>query len=164
MMKINYFLWFFILNSYLLLVAQGKTTPKDSLYFENWIGNWYETKDGINDSVPKYKVSQALYPNSYEEIWDLNGNIAKAWRAWDSETHRWEFVWMSEMGEMQIWNCKIENGIFYLFRNFQIKDKNIISRHSFYFEDEDTLLRTSEQSIDGGITWRMRSRKLYKKM
>jgi hypothetical protein len=91
----------------------------------------------------------------------MEGYVARAWRAWDSRTAKWDFAWMSDNGLFQIWEGKKVNDIWYIYKNFVTDGEEVLSRQAFIFEDSKTLKRTSEHSRDNGASWKMRFEEKY---
>ena len=146
-----------ILNSY----AQPTFV---SLYYDNWVGEWYQEVDGRLKETPSFVVKRGLYHSSFEEYWmGTGGNFSIAWRAWDSRTKKWDFAWMSTDGLFQLWEGRKLNDVWYMHKTFIINGKEVHSRQAFIPEGENTLIRTSEHSADNGKTWTLRFREVYKK-
>ena len=141
--------------------AQTRTAKSDLAYFDNWIGSWYPVVNGKIGEKPRFVVKQALYKGSFEETWLLEDYLAKAWRAWDSRTKKWDFAWMTDDGLFQIWDGRKVNGIWYMYKIFIIEGKEVLSRQAFIFPNDHTLIRTSEHSKDNGKTWRLRFKEKY---
>lgn len=145
-------------------VAQNNSIENDSLYYNNWVGEWYEEVDGLISNDPTFVVKRALYHSSFEEYWmGAGGNFSIAWRAWDTRTQSWDFAWMSTDGLFQNWEGKKLNGIWYMYKTFLIENKEVLSRQAFIPQNETTLIRTSEHSRDNGKTWKLRFREIYRK-
>lgn len=145
-------------------IAQNNFIEHDSLYYNNWVGEWYEEVDGLISNDPTFVVKRALYHSSFEEYWmGAGGNFSMAWRAWDTRTQSWGFAWMSTNGLFQNWEGKKLNGIWYMYKTFLIDNKEVLSRQAFILQNKTTLIRTSEHSRDNGKTWKLRFREKYRK-
>jgi len=145
-------------------MAQNNLSENDSLYYNNWVGEWYKEVDGLLSNEPTFVVKRALYNSSFEEYWmGAGGNFSMAWRAWDTRTQSWGFAWMSTDGLFQNWEGKKINGIWYMYKIFIIQGKEVLSRQAFIPEGEKTLIRTSEHSRDNGQTWKLRFKEIYRK-
>ena len=145
-------------------IAQSNALTNDSLYYDHWVGEWYQEVDGALSSEPTFVVKRALYHSSFEEYWiGAGGNFSIAWRAWDTRTQSWEFAWMSTDGLFQNWEGKKLNGIWYMYKTFIINNQEVLSRQAFIPIDEKLLIRTSEHSKDNGQTWTLRFKETYRK-
>lgn len=140
-----------------------KVTSKDSAYYDFWEGNWHQVVDGNVEPQPRFRVKRGIYHNAFEEQWQMESYKAKAWRGWDSSSNRWTFVWVSELGHFQIWKEKKVGEHWYMFKTFNIDGEEVLSRQAFIPKNDSTLLRTSEHSRDGGTTWNLRFREIYRK-
>ena len=161
--------FFFALMFFGTSVSQAQdatdTAPNDSLYYDNWVGEWYQVFDDSISSTPTFVVKRALYHASFEEYWmGAGGNFSMAWRAWDNRTKSWEFAWRSSDGFFQNWEGKKVEGIWYMYKTFVIGDDTVLSRQAFIPQDTTTLIRTSEHSRDNGATWHLRFREEYRKL
>ena len=147
-----------------LSIAQTIAKENDSLYYDNWVGEWYQLNGDSLNNEPTFVVKRALYHSSFEEYWmGAGGNFSTAWRAWDSRTQSWEFAWMSTDGLFQSWQGKKVNGIWYMYKTFLINGQNVLSRQAFIPQNENEMMRTSEHSKDDGKTWTLRFREYYRK-
>ncbi len=112
--------------------AQSDTPLSDSLYYDNWVGEWYQVINDSISSTPTFVVKRALYHSSYEEYWmGAGGNFSMAWRAWDNRTKSWDFAWMSSDGLFQSWEGKKVDGIWYMYKTFIIGNDTVLSRQAF---------------------------------
>ena len=136
----------------------------DSSYYEFWAGNWHQVIDGEISETPRFIVRRGMYSNAFEESWVMEGYMAKAWRAWDSRSRKWDFAWVADIGLFQIWEGRKVDGRWYIYRTFIIDDEEVLSRQAFIPENESTIIRTSEHSTDQGQTWSLRFRETYKKI
>lgn len=161
-----------IINCVILLIvavfvqnvfAQKHSAKNDTDYFKSWVGEWYQEIDGKIAKEPRFVVKRALYDESFEESWVMEGYLAKAWRAWDSRTKKWDFAWMSDNGLFQIWEGKKVGDVWYMYKTFIIEDEEVLSRQAFIFPNDMTLIRTSEHSKDEGKTWKLRFKEKYVK-
>ena len=140
-----------------------QVTPDDSTYYDFWEGNWHKVVDGKVDPQPRFQVRRGIYHNAFEEQWKMEGYDAKAWRGWDSSSNSWTFVWVSELGHFQVWNEKKVGDHWYMFKTFNIDGEEVLSRQAFIPKNDSTVVRTSEHSGDGGKTWKLRFREIYRK-
>ena len=70
---------------------------------------------------------------------------------------------MSTDGLFQIWEGKKVEGIWYMYKTFIIEGKEVFSRQAFIPQSDTSVIRTSEHSRDGGKTWILRFKEVYKK-
>jgi hypothetical protein len=105
-----------------------------------------------------------MYSSAFEESWEMEGYKAKAWRAWDTRSKKWDFAWVADIGLFQIWEGRKIEGHWYIYRTFIIDGEEVLSRQAFIPESESTMIRTSEHSRDQGQTWLLRFRETYKKI
>ncbi|NNE98163.1 MAG: hypothetical protein HKN25_04000 [Pyrinomonadaceae bacterium] len=149
------------------IFAQGicaQDAPKDdSRYYDSWVGKWFAVVDGKTAKDPKFVVTQGFNKNAYEEIWISEGYISKAWRGWNSQDKRWDFAWVTDDGLFQIWEGKKLGGTWYMYKTFNIKGEEVLSRQAFVMENDRTMIRTSEHSKDKGKTWQLRFKEKYVK-
>lgn len=136
----------------------------DSSYYDFWVGNWYQIIDGTVADEPRFKVKKGVYASHLEEEWQMEGYKAKAWRGWDSTADRWVFTWVSELGHYQVWNEKKVGNHWYMFKTFQIDGEEVLSRQAFIPQSDETVIRTSEHSRDGGKSWTLRFKEVYTKV
>lgn len=145
--------------------AQNAHRTSDSLYYDSWVGSWYQEQNGVISDKVSFIVKRSLYHSSFEEYWLTAGGteLSIAWRAWDSRTRQWDFAWMSSDGLFQLWEGRKLDGVWYMYRTFIINGEQVLSRQAFIPQDHNTILRTSEHSRDSGATWTMRFREVYRK-
>jgi hypothetical protein len=143
--------------------SQAVSDEKDTNYYQDWVGEWYEVIEGQTNELPSFVVREALYPNSFEEVWmGKGGDFGKAWRAYDTRTKKWDFAWMSTDGIFQLWEGRKENGIWYIYRYFILDNGDkVLSRQAFIVNDKNHMKRTSEHSRDEGKTWILRFTEIY---
>ncbi len=139
-------------------------THDDSQYYQHWVGEWYQFQGDSLKSTPTFIVKQGLYNGAFEEYWlGAGGNFSKAWRAWDHRTEQWEFAWMSTDGLFQLWQGRKVGNIWYMYKTFIVNGQEVLSRQAFIPNGDRELIRTSEHSRDGGSTWTLRFREVYRK-
>ena len=144
--------------------TQDNSVKSDSLYYDQWVGEWYKEVDGLLDNEPTFVIKRALYHSSFEEYWiGAGGNFSIAWRAWDTRTQSWEFAWMSSDGLFQNWQGVKLSGIWYMYKTFLINNQEVLSRQAFIPKSEKLVIRTSEHSGDNGKTWKLRFKEIYRK-
>ena len=146
-------------------ISQDHLKERGSNYYNHWIGQWYKEVNGKRNDLPTFIIRQGLYKASFEETWiGAGGDFSKAWRAWDSRTQKWDFAWMSSDGLFQIWQGRMVNGVWYIYKTFILENgEKVLSRQAFIPEGSYTLHRTSEHSKDNGKTWKMRFKEKYLK-
>lgn len=148
----------------ILSCHSSKAQSNDSTYYENWVGQWHRFENGDLAKAPSFIVKRGLYHSAFEEYWmGAGGDFSMAWRAWDSRTKKWEFAWMSADGLFQTWKGEKVKDVWYMTKTFLIKDQEVLSRQAFIPQGESELVRTSEHSRDGGKTWTLRFREVYRK-
>ena len=90
------------------------------------------------------------------------GDFAKAWRAWDTRTKKWDFAWMSSDGLFQIWEGKKVDDIWYMYKTFILDNgEEVLSRQAFIPLNINVMERTSEHSKDQGKSWDLRFKERY---
>ncbi len=142
----------------------AQKTASDSLYYKDWVGEWYKDVDGNIESNPTFVVKRGLYNCAFEEYWmGAGGDFSIAWRAWDTRTQKWDFAWMSTDGLFQLWEGEKVNATWYMFKSFVINGNVILSRQAFIPEGKNQLIRTSEHSADDGKTWKLRFKEVYRR-
>ncbi len=144
-------------------IAQDQEDTDDSAYYNFWEGDWYQVVEGEIAETPRFKVRRGMYSSAFEESWEMEGYKAKAWRAWDTRSKKWDFAWVADIGLFQIWEGRKIEGHWYIYRTFIIDGEEVLSRQAFIPETESTMIRTSEHSRDQGQTWSLRFRETYKK-
>jgi len=144
-------------------IAQESSFNRDTDYYKDWVGEWYEVIDGKTNALPSFVVTKSLYDAAFEEIWmGKGGDFGKAWRAWDGRTKKWDFAWISTDGLFQLWEGKKENGVWYMHKYFILDDgQEVLSRQAFIVTDATNMTRTSEHSRDNGKTWKVRFEEIY---
>lgn len=139
-------------------------TASDLEYYSNWEGRWYRDKEDSISSSPTFVVKKGLFDHAFEEFWmGAGGEFSMAWRAWDKMSKSWQFAWVSPDGYLQLWEGKKVDGIWYMYKTFNINGEEILSRQAFIPQGDSRLLRTSEHSKDGGKTWKLRFEEKYVK-
>ncbi len=145
-------------------MAQDQENTDDSSYYSFWEGDWYQVVEGEIAETPRFTVRRGMYSSAFEESWEMEGYKAKAWRAWDARSKKWDFAWVADIGLFQIWEGRKIDGHWYIYRTFIIDGEEVLSRQAFISENERTVIRTSEHSRDQGQTWLLRFRETYKKI
>lgn len=139
----------------------------DSHYYDFWPGTWYRVVDGVVDTAStRFRVERGVHPAAFEEKWRLvidaaTTITARAFRAWDSASGRWRYVWLSDAGQFQVWEGRKVNGHWYMFKEFVIEGRRVLSRQAWIPIAPGRLERISEHSSDGGRTWQRRFREEY---
>jgi len=132
--------------------------------FDYWIGTWYRETDGQVDTAHAFLVSR-LPSGAILEQWrarpDSVRMIASAIRSFDKAWNRWMYVWTSTDGHCQVWEGRRVDGRWYIYREFEIAGDRYLSRQAWLSESADRLVRISEKSYDGGVTWQLRFRESY---
>jgi hypothetical protein len=137
----------------------------DAKYFDFWEGTWYEIKDDGNlDSNSYFKVKRAVNPASFTEEWHFsNGMKSIAIRAWDKTGNKWGFVWVSDNGLYQVWDTKMIDNNWYIYKQFTINNDTYLSRQGFIPQPDGTVLRISEKTYDEK-KWELRFKQRLKKV
>ncbi|MDX1643634.1 MAG: hypothetical protein R3244_04665 [Thermoanaerobaculia bacterium] len=138
----------------------NQRAPAAISYYDFWPGTWHQVVDEVVEEEPRFEVQRGLHPNSFEELWHMDGYEAKAWRVWDETAERWRFVWISEEGHFQIWEERKVGEHWYMYKEFVIDGEPVLSRQAFLPQENGTVVRTSEHSRDGGETWKLRFREV----
>lgn len=139
----------------------------DSRYYDFWPGTWYRIVDGVVDTTStRFRVEPGVHPAAFEEHWRLvidseTTITARAFRAWDSASERWRYVWLSDAGQFQVWEGRKVGDHWYLYKEFEIEGRRVLSRQAWIPIAPGRLERISEHSSDGGRTWQRRFREEY---
>lgn len=141
--------------------------PSDRHYYDFWPGTWYRVIDGVVDTTStRFRNVRGVYPAAYEESWRLVVDstttiTARAFRAWDPGSERWRYVWLSDAGQFQVWEGRRVDGHWYMYNEFEIEGRRVLSRQAWIPIAPGRLERISEHSSDGGQTWQRRFREEY---
>lgn len=141
--------------------------PSDSRYYDFWPGTWYRIVDGVVDTTStRFRVVRGVHRAAFEESWRLvidseTTITARAFRAWDSASERWRYVWLSDAGQFQVWEGRKVGDHWYMYREFEIEGRRVLSRQAWIPIAHGRLERISEHSSDDGRTWQRRFREEY---
>jgi hypothetical protein len=140
------------------------TPTGEAKYFDFWEGNWYPVKEnGALDTTQWFKVKRGVHPSSFVEDWKMNNGIrAIGLRAWDKINNKWGYVWVSDNGLYQVWDTRLIDGDWYIYREFTVNGDKYLSRQSFKLQADGTVLRMSEKSYDDK-NWQLRFKQVLKK-
>jgi hypothetical protein len=144
--------------------------PADARYYDFWPGTWYRVIDGeIDTTNTRFHVTPGIHSAAFEETWRLvidstTTITARALRAWDAGAGHWQYVWISDDGLFQVWEGRRVNGDWYIYREFEGQGEPLLSRQAWLPQESGRVVRISEQSSDGGATWRRRFREEYRRV
>ncbi|NIR45404.1 MAG: hypothetical protein GWN99_13380 [Gemmatimonadetes bacterium] len=146
--------------------GSSQSSP-DAAYYDFWPGTWYRIVDGVVDTTStRFHVVRSVHRAAFEETWRLVIDSAttinaRALRAWDPGSERWQYVWISAGGLFQIWEGRKVGEDWYIYHEFEIEGERVLSRQAWIPVGPDRLVRISEHSSDGGQTWHVRFREEY---
>jgi hypothetical protein len=138
--------------------------PEGARYYAAfWMGAWYAVKDGARDSIPTFVVRPGPSTASFEEEWRLGDapkrGLAKGLRAWDQESGKGSFFWVSDLGHAQVWDVVKAGDYWYIQRPFEQGGQRFLSRQTWIPNADSTRVDwLSERSFDEGKTWAVRYR------
>jgi hypothetical protein len=141
---------------------------EDARFYNFWEGTWYRiTENNTLDTTAFFKVRKGVHRFAFEEEWEVMADgkqiRSTAIRVWDKTNKKWGFVWVSDNGLFQVWDSKKENGIWYIYKNFDVNGDKYLSRQAWILQPNGDVLRISEKSYDS-IKWEPRFRISYKKI
>ncbi len=151
------------------ILALSSLAQEDSKHFDFWEGTWHQIIDGkVDTTATRFEVGRGIHRYFLAESWYMaepDGSRFKAFglRAWDEVNNTWSYVWLSEAGHYQIWECRKVDGHWYNYKNFNINGDKYLSRQAWIPSSETELMRISEKSYDNGKTWQLRFKEYYKK-
>lgn len=144
------------------VAAQDLSTIPDSPAqhaFDFWIGRWHLEVDGRADTTASPFVVTRLPSGAILERWPR----ASAIRAFDKAWNRWMYAWTSDAGHFQVWEGRRVRDKWYIYREFDIAGDRYLSRQALLPDGPDRVMRVSEKSYDGGVTWELRFREYYRR-
>ena len=135
--------------------------------FDFLIGDWVieksETPKGTEvGGDDEYKFERILDGSGIMANWHFNrGTKAKPdytnaiyVSAFDNSTKVWSFYYVSERSA-QWYEGRKENGEWFFYKKLLVNGQDLLQRQEWKLKDQSTLLRTIENSSDGGKTWIM---------
>jgi len=134
--------------------------PAAAGYFDDWEGTWYQVVDGQPDTTAtRFVVRRGVHPASWVEDWRMvtaDTLAAMGIRSWDATRDRWGYLWVSAEGHFQVWEGRLVDDDWYIYREFQFPNDRYLSRQAWLPVAPGRIHRVSQKSYDGGRTWETR--------
>ncbi|MGE0553637.1 MAG: hypothetical protein AB7R55_09440 [Gemmatimonadales bacterium] len=150
------------------LLAQDVPTlpfPTAARYFDYWEGTWHRLVDGrVDTTATRFVVRRGVHPSSWIEDWRMVSTdtlAALGVRSWDATRDRWGYLWVSAEGHFQVWEGRMVEGDWYVYREFTFPNDRYLSRQAWLPVAPGRVHRISQKSYDGGRTWETRFEEDY---
>jgi ketosteroid isomerase-like protein len=138
-----------------------------SSYYDFWPGAWYQVSDSGHAATPTFVVRRDVNPTAFLEEWllviDGKPSRSTGYRAWDAAAGRWSFLWVSDLGHVQIWESREVDGHWVIERPFEQEGRRFLSRQAWIPDGPDRVTRTIWRSFDEGRTWETRIQDVYER-
>jgi hypothetical protein len=146
--------------------ARAQTQPKPApcsapefSQFDFWIGDWDVTSTAKGIPRGTSHISKEMGGCVIWENWQSKGNpyFGKSYNTYNVNLHRWEQFWVDNGGGVMHFYGNLKDGVMdYWTDDIPQPDGRMMRRHLQFFNvSPDKVRQFSQQSFDGGKTWKV---------
>jgi hypothetical protein len=131
-----------------------------------WLGEW----DVHPNGAPQRRAGSNVITKAFDgcvvlENWTgANGLTGSSFNIYDVSRGRWYQTWVDSGGELHEYSGGLENGVMVYFADLAPppgQTGRVRTRLRFFKEGPDKVRQLSEQTLDGGKTWRVNYDLIY---